>query len=257
MRSIHTEQTETIKILNRDVIKYIAMFTMLLNHIANIFLEPGTLIFTILIDIGYFTAPVMCYFLVEGYHYTRSKKKYAGRLALFALISEIPFCLAFSEVYTGTRIISLCGFNMIFTLFLCFCILLVMDYVENSFLKILLIAGLFIVSLFSDWALVAPLFTVLFAKAGGNKSNIRNAYLLGAALFALMNFNPGGGAAGTLFSLIYALMSTVGILAAGVVIVWLYNGKRMERGRTFSKWFFYWFYPVHLLVLGIIRICIR
>ena len=137
MRSIHTEQTETIKILNRDVIKYIALFTMLLNHIANIFLEPGTLIFTILIDIGYFTAPVMCYLLVEGYHYTRSKKKYAGRLALFALISEIPFCLAFSEVYTGARIISFCGFNMIFTLFLCFCILLVMDYVENSFLKIL------------------------------------------------------------------------------------------------------------------------
>jgi hypothetical protein len=233
------------------------MFTMLLNHIANIFLEPGTLLFTILIDIGYFTAPVMCYFLVEGYHYTRSKKKYAGRLALFALISEIPFCLAFSEVYTGERIISFCGFNMIFTLFLCFCILLVMDYVKNTLLEILLIAGLFIMSLFSDWALVAPLFTVLFAQAGGDKTNIRNAYLLGAALFALMNFNPGGGAAGTLFSLIYALMSAVGILAAGVVIVRLYNGKRMERGRAFSKWFFYWFYPVHLLILGIIRICIR
>ena len=34
--------------LNRDVIKYIAMVTMFLNHIANIFLEPGTLLFTIL-----------------------------------------------------------------------------------------------------------------------------------------------------------------------------------------------------------------
>ena len=51
--------------LNRDVIKYIAMFTMLLNHIANIFLTPGTPLFTLLVDIGYFTAPVMCYFLVE------------------------------------------------------------------------------------------------------------------------------------------------------------------------------------------------
>ena len=44
--------------LNRDVIKYIAMFTMLLNHIANIFLTPGTPLFTLLVDIGYFTAPV-------------------------------------------------------------------------------------------------------------------------------------------------------------------------------------------------------
>lgn len=257
MQSIHTEQTGNIKILNRDIIKYIAMFTMLLNHIANIFLEPGTLLFTFFIDIGYFTAPVMCYFLVEGYHYTRSKRKYAGRLAMFALISEIPFCLAFSEVYTGEKFISFCGFNMIFTLFLCFCILLVMDYVKNGFLEILLIVGLFILSLFSDWALAAPLFTVLFARAGGNEKNIRNAYLIGAALFALMNFSPAGDIADTLYSLVYALMTSAGILAAGVVIVWMYNGKRMEMGRTFSKWFFYWFYPVHLLILGIIRICIR
>ena len=28
--------------LNRDQIKYIAVFTMLLNHVANIFLQPGT-----------------------------------------------------------------------------------------------------------------------------------------------------------------------------------------------------------------------
>src|SRR5699024_1717101 len=108
------------KLLNRDEIKYIAMLTMLLNHIANIFLEPGTALYTFFVNIGYFTAPVMCWFLVEGYYYTRSKKRYAARLALFAAISEIPFCLAFSEMFTGERVISFCGFNMIFTLLLCF-----------------------------------------------------------------------------------------------------------------------------------------
>lgn len=65
--------------MNRDEIKYIAMFTMLLNHIANIFLEPGTLLFEIFVDVGYFTAITMCYFLVEGYGYTRSKEKYGKR----------------------------------------------------------------------------------------------------------------------------------------------------------------------------------
>ena len=53
--------------LNRDIIKYIAMVTMLLNHIANVFLPHGTILYEILVDIGYFTAPTMCYFLVEGY----------------------------------------------------------------------------------------------------------------------------------------------------------------------------------------------
>ena len=66
--------------LNRDQIKYIAVFTMLLNHVANIFLQPGTFACEALKDIGYFTAPVMCWFLVEGYRYTRSVKKYAGSL---------------------------------------------------------------------------------------------------------------------------------------------------------------------------------
>ena len=101
--------------MNRDQIKYAAMFTMLLNHIANIFLEPGTFLFEVMVDVGYFTAITMCYFLVEGYCYTRSKEKYGKRLLLFALISEIPFCLAFTE--EGT--ISFVSMNMLFTLFLC------------------------------------------------------------------------------------------------------------------------------------------
>ena len=101
--------------MNRDQIKYVAMFTMLLNHIANVFLEPGTFLFEVMVDVGYFTAITMCYFLVEGYCYTRSKEKYGKRLLLFALISEIPFCLAFTE--EGT--ISFVSMNMLFTLFLC------------------------------------------------------------------------------------------------------------------------------------------
>ena len=123
---------------------------------ANIFLDPGQCFFTVLVDIGYFTAPVMCYFLVEGYHYTRSKKKYARRLAVFALISELPSALRFRKYIPVKEIISFCGFNMIFTLFLCFCILFVMDFAGNELVRIFLIAGLFILSLFSDWALVAP-----------------------------------------------------------------------------------------------------
>ena len=119
---------------NRDTIKYIAMFTMLLNHISSIFLDHGTFLAELFQDVGYFTAPVMCWFLVEGYQYTRSKKNYAVRLFLFALLSEIPFCLAFS--YEGE--FQFVGLNMLFTLFFCFLILAAEEKIANHFFRLLI-----------------------------------------------------------------------------------------------------------------------
>ena len=74
--------------MNRDQIKFLAIITMTCNHIANIFLTPGTLLFEIMIDIGYFTAITMCYFLVEGYGYTHDKKKYGERLSSSGIMGE-------------------------------------------------------------------------------------------------------------------------------------------------------------------------
>lgn len=238
--------------LNRDVIKYAAMFTMLLNHISTIFMEPGHFWSELFLDIGYFTAVTMCYFLVEGYQYTHSKGRYALRLALFALISEIPYCLAFTE----KGVLEFCGFNMLFTLLICFGILFTLDKVQNKPLKILIVVGLTILSLFSDWALLAPVFTLLFVWARGSKEKTKAAFAFSALLFGVMSFAGGIGRFSIGLNLLYAIGCMAGIVLAGIVIVYFYNGKRAEKGRKFSKWFFYFFYPVHLLILGIIRIAI-
>lgn len=117
------------RVLNRDMIKYIAITAMLLNHIANIFLVPGTLWYEVLVDIGYFTAITMCYFLVEGFRYTHSRKQYALRLFGFGVVSQVPFSMAFAQ----NGILEFQDFNMMFTLFLCFCILLCIETIRNRF----------------------------------------------------------------------------------------------------------------------------
>ena len=124
--------------LTRDAIKYIAILTMLLNHIATALLPPESLWFEILVDIGYFTAVTMCFFLVEGYRYTHSRKNYALRLLIFALISQVPYgALQFGML------------NMLFTLFFCFLILQARHRTANGFVRNLLVTLLLLGIL--DW----------------------------------------------------------------------------------------------------------
>lgn len=235
------------QVFNRDVIKYIAMITMLLNHIAHIFLERGTLRYEIFEDIGFFTAPVMCFFLVEGYEYTRSKRGYGLRLLLFAVLSQIPFQLAF-----GYQTL-----NMIYTLLCCFLILVVMEKVSNPLLCKGLVLLLILATVNADWPVVAPILTILLANDRGDRKRMARGFCLVYLLFALLNIQSymnGESGNWTLYAVTHALLSGLGILAAAVAILVLYNGERAKRGRTFSKWFFYLFYPVHLVILYLIKI---
>ena len=234
--------------LNRDTIKYLAILAMLLNHIANLFLTPGTLLCEIFLDIGYFTAITMCYFLVEGFHFTHSKRKYGQRLLLFAILSQVPFMLAF---HTPTG-------NMLLTLFLCFLILICMERLPFASVRFRIeIAGLVLLSFFCDWAGFAALFTALFAQAGQDRKRIGKVYLLGYVLFAFANTLEYLEQYSLFPALLHGLISGFGILCSGILILFFYNHKRSEHLREFSRWFFYLFYPLHLLVLCVIRYAIK
>lgn len=234
------------KVLNRDAIKFIAMFTMLLNHIAYINLVPlSPIMHDVFEYIGYFTTPVMCFFLVEGFYHTRSRKQYGIRLLLFALISQIPYGLV-----AGND-----SMNMIFTLFCCFMILVTMEQSHNMAMRGIICTTLFIVTAYSDWGIVAPLLTVLLYQSNGDRKKMAWSYKITYVVFSLCNVADyaGRGTYTTVSALMHGAVSGFGILVAAFIILELYNGKRMERGRTASKWFFYIFYPAHLLILYLLK----
>lgn len=234
-----------MQILNRDIIKYIAVFAMLLNHIARIFLPTGSAPAFALEFIGYFTTPTMCYFLVEGYRYTGSKKRYGQRLLFFAVISQIPFSLVFQFN----------NLNMIYTLLCCFLILVVREKVQDQFLQRVLSISLTLATMVADWALIAPVFTILFHDSGGEKRGLARGYIMGYAFYAFVMTQSYMVESGYAIqkAVLLGLLSGTGIIASAVVILLFYNGKRARRGRTFSKWFFYIFYPGHLLVLYLLK----
>ena len=237
--------------LNRDAIKAIAMATMLLNHIANALLSPQSPWFEPLVNIGYFTAVTMCYFLVEGYGYTHDRKAYALRLLIFAVIAQIPYQLA----------LGFFQLNMLFTLLACFGIVHVWVSwgADKGPQKVLVVLGLFFASLFMDWTILAPVFTLMFASwrygdapACGTRSVLARLFVGDALIFFFLNLP----AEWTAQAMLQAAASSLGILAAGAVILLFYNGKRAEHGRTFWKWFFYLFYPAHLAVLAAAKLLV-
>lgn len=105
-----------------STLKLVAIFSMLIDHTAATILERMLArenyndeflyqIYSIMRYIGRLAFPIFCFLLLEGMVHTHNKYKYAIRLAIFALISEIPFDLAFNNklIYTGSQ-------NVFFTL---------------------------------------------------------------------------------------------------------------------------------------------
>ena len=226
--------------MNRNILKYIAVIAMIIDHVALVFVGMDKPLGVAMRVIGRLTAPIMCYFLVEGYMHTRSKKKYAIRLFAFALISQIPFIYLIAGYFWVAK------FNMIFTLFLCFIILLCFEKIENRFLRIACILGLFCLSTKCDWGLVAPIWVIIFAAFRDDKKKLCLVYALVCVLWTLrsvgLTVEDGG--------LWYEGLWQAGTLGF-IPFIYLYNGESGKSSK-FSKWFFYVFYPAHLLILGVL-----
>ena len=261
--------------LNRDIIKYIAMFTMTLNHLSLTGFIGNYELAKQFTYIGYFTLITMTYFLVEGFAYTRDRMKYGRRLLLFAVLSEAPFLYALKitpgESFSSDQV----ELNVIFNLFFCFLILTTLESAQTAGMKILEIAVLFIGSAMSDWSVMAPAFTLIFYfSAHGWKKPCphMNGIPYGTArarrekigyLLCLLFFII----CASLMSAVYLLSlrgngidilylfdpeSLSGPLLSFLVICFLYSGKRMRHAKAFSKWFFYIYYPAHLAIIALI-----
>ena len=203
--------------LNNFTLKMIAVITMLIDHIGYV-LFPNMLIFR---AIGRIAFPIFCFLIVEGFFHTRNHANYLIRLSVFALISEIPFDLAFHK-----------------TLF----------YWDAQNVFITLALGLFAIFCLEEWN-NKRIFFIPLALIACIAYFSRCDYGLGGVLLICIFYLTRHSAWMRLFLVALVLyvffgsFELYGLIA--MIPITLYNGKRGPS----AKMFFSWFYPVHLLIL--------
>ena len=228
--------------MNIHKIKYLAVLSMILDHMASVLFAPDAIGYIILKLIGRIAAPAMCFALAQGFIHTSDRKKYFLRLIIFAGISQIPYSYYMSgSIWFPTG-------NMLFTLACSFLLLEIVEYHKRlGILSIPIAISILYIATFTDWFIFGPLFTLSFYLNKGNKD-------LQAFCHACISFLSLGYS--TYVCMQQGLSWYSQVWQIGVIlfipITYLYNGKPGNKF-TFNKWFFYLFYPLHLLVIGIIR----
>ena len=108
--------------LSASALKYLALLAMTADHIAVICRPvPGFRTF------GDLAVPLFAFLLVEGFFHTSNRKKYALRLGIFALVSEVPFDLAFRS-----SILEFTYQNVMVTLFIGFLTIWAMEVLRRK-----------------------------------------------------------------------------------------------------------------------------
>lgn len=198
-------------------------------------------VYQVMRGIGRFAFPIYCFLIVEGFMHTRSVAKYAARLFVFALLSEIPFDLAFRHTlwdfsYNNVFLTLVIGLVVIWGLRWCSeHILCVQPDGTICYGRLLFRGILNMIFIFAGMTIAEFLLHTDYGAAG----------IIAIVVMYLLRRHPKSAVAATVI-LLAILSSELEIVALPVVLfIAYYNGTR---GRQL-KYFFYAFYPVHLLVL--------
>ncbi|GEM_PF-167018 len=210
-------------------LKLIAMTTMLVDHVGAV-IYPDILGYRI---IGRLAFPLFAFLITEGYRQTSSYKIYLLRLSIFSVISQYPFWLAFGFDS---------GLNIFFTLALGLLAIYLADHYQD-FLPVIILAG-FAELISTDYGMfgVLLIYLVHLYRDEFNRMLLYLAglygafYLLGGLLIQL----PGDLNPLHYYIQPFALLS--------FIFIKYYNGSQ----GLGIKYLFYLFYPLHLLLLGMI-----
>lgn len=245
-------------------LKLIAIITMLIDHIAAIIIKgtysvqdsDGVFVFyndfayqayRIMRIVGRMAFPIFCFLLVQGFYHTRNKVKYCLTLFAFAILSEIPFDMAFEG-----KLFTMESNNVMWTLLLGILTIWILDEIYNNprFLNKSkneikwLIATLLRCTAMMTLVMLSMLCAEYWLKCDYGASGIAAICIM----YLLYKYPLFGFFAGVIMlGLLCGEEEYVALLM--LIPLYFYNGQRGKQ----IKYLFYFFYPAHLLILTMIN----
>ncbi|MDU6791760.1 MAG: TraX family protein [Intestinibacter bartlettii] len=221
--------------INGAGLKYIAFISMFIDHFNKTIItpllnyqQPLVTISTIFDIIGRIAFPIFAFMIVEGFYKTKSRGKYLRNLLIFAIISEVPYDMFQSKVFINNR-----SQNIMWALAIGLLNLIIVDKLKEKIKNKYAWLGISILIVAIN-AVVATLLSFDYD------------YYSIIIIFILYLFYDKRFL-GSILSYLVIIKEVYAIL--GFAVINFYNG---EKGRQ-NKLFNYFFYPAHLLILGLCR----
>ena len=220
--------------LSQEGLKLIACLCMLVDHIGAVFLP-----YHFLRIIGRLAFPIYCFFLAEGAHYTKNPRKYALRLGVGVLLSELPYDILFYGTFTMQ------DQSVMLTLFIGFVMALCMQRVKQPLLQLILAVPFAFAAewLHTDYGGLGVGLIALFVLTRDMPYRLPIQAVAMAAICYLMNSYS--------ISVLGVQVPVQMFAVFSLVPIGLYCGRKVSHSRV-VQWAFYLFYPAHLLVLYIV-----
>ena len=215
-------------------IKIIACITMVLDHIK--YAIPETKGF-LTIYFGRLSYPLFAFLITEGYVHTKDLKRYYKRLLIFAILSQLPFMLF--RTLVGEYLM----LNILFTLLLGLVSITIFDKVKKKWISIpLCLSVIFLGKLLNvdyHWYGVATVFIIYLFRQR------KILQFIGFSLLSFIHYYTKG----LFYNVSTHILLSYAFTVSSIFIIWLYNGKLGKK----VKYFFYWFYPIHMLVVYFLK----
>lgn len=228
------------RISRLDALKWIALIAMVIDHIGILFFSENE---TLRI-IGRISFPIFAYLIAEGSFKTRNRKRYLIRLWLFALLAQVPYMITFDKM----------ELNILFTLFAG--LLLIHLGWSYAMLVFVFLIWLPIPVSYGWWGVFLIMMFASFRKKekgeyyeeGKLARLIPSSTVVGRlVLFACLSVFTYLHVVIDDNMPFYQLFAILGIAIA----LFFPQIKRMAYLET-HKYFFYIFYPAHLIALAIL-----